>query len=104
MPTVFPQSDQFPLGHPYGAVSGEPEPASAVRPFGLAAIARPVRVHTVASLDPDKLGYDHDAQIGLIRDGEQMVSLARHTDGQTNTVTNADGHRGNDSDTDHRED
>jgi putative ATP-grasp target RiPP len=104
MRTVFPQSDQFPLGRPYGAVPGEPEPASAARPFGLAATARRVRPDNVARLDPGDLGYDDEAQIGLIRDGEQMVPLAKHTNGQTKTVTHNDGHGGNDSDSDYRED
>jgi putative ATP-grasp target RiPP len=75
-----------------------------VRPFGLTATARRVRPDNVAILDPTELGYDNEMQIGLIRGGEAMVPLARHTTGQTSTVTHNDGHRGNDSDTDHRED
>ena len=33
-----------------------------------------------------------------------MVPMSKHTDGTTNTQTNADGQSGPDSDTDHRED
>ncbi|MFD2419606.1 putative ATP-grasp-modified RiPP [Amycolatopsis pigmentata] len=87
---------------PLGEVQATPEPATEVRPFGLRP-AVPPRV--ISSLDIDSLGYDDEAQVGLVRcDGAGMVPLARHTDGQTNTQTDADGHQGNDSDTDHRED
>ncbi|MGH3794037.1 MAG: putative ATP-grasp-modified RiPP [Pseudonocardiaceae bacterium] len=98
---VFPSSDHFPLGQPYGRVDATPAPASPVRPFGLALAVQP---QTCISFDPDTLGYDTTQQIGLIRDGQDMVPLSKHTDGQTNTQTNADGHGGVDSDTDHRED
>lgn len=100
---LFPLSDHFPLGRAYGVVDAVLEPASPVRPFGLTTAVMP---HTVTILNPAELGYDEDAQIGLIRDGEAMVPLSRHTDGQTNTVTQGgDGQGTNaDSDTDHRED
>jgi len=60
----------------------------------------------VATVDLAELGYDEYAQVGLIWDGDTMVPLSRHTDGQTNTVTQGgDGQNTNrDSDTDHRED
>ena len=98
--TIFPSSDHFPLGQPFGWVDTTASPASPARPFGLS-----LAVQTRASLlDMDALGYDTDQQIGLILDGEDMVPLSRHTDGQTNTQTNSDGHGGVDSDTDQRED
>ncbi|MGI9002396.1 MAG: putative ATP-grasp-modified RiPP [Pseudonocardia sp.] len=78
-----------------------PGPASPFRPFGLT-LAVPPR--TNVRFNPDSLGYDEVRQIGLIRDGTAMVPLSRHTDGATNTQTNADGQGGPDSDTDHRED
>ncbi|MGH3439743.1 MAG: putative ATP-grasp-modified RiPP [Sciscionella sp.] len=80
-----------------------PEPASAVRPFGLSLAVPPTAVTYV---DPADLGYDEDAQVGLIRDGADLVPLSKHTDGQTSTVTQGgDGQTTNrDSDTDHRED
>ncbi len=100
---VFPSSDHFPLGRPHGRIETTPEPASAVRPFGLTLAVSP-RVVTV--VDPSELSYDHEAQVGLICDGASMVPLSKHTDGQTNTVTDGgDGQNTNkDSDTDHRED
>lgn len=100
---VFPSSDHFPLGRAYGRIETTPQPASAVRPFGLT-LAAPAG--TVYPVDPAELGYDEDAQVGLIRDGAGMVPLSKHTDGQTSTVTQGgDGQTTNkDSDTDHRED
>ncbi|MGH3822869.1 MAG: putative ATP-grasp-modified RiPP, partial [Pseudonocardiaceae bacterium] len=100
---LFPSSDHFPLGRAYGQIDTKPEPASAARPFGLALA---VPVGTVHRVDPAELGYDEDAQVGLIRDGVDMVPLSKHTDGQTSTVTQGgDGQTTNkDSDTDHRED
>ncbi|MGQ0778666.1 MAG: putative ATP-grasp-modified RiPP [Pseudonocardiales bacterium] len=74
-----------------------------MRPFGLTLAVSP---STVTRVDPTELGYDEDAQRGLIRDGADMVPLSRHTDGKTSTVTQGgDGQTTNrDSDTDHRED
>jgi hypothetical protein len=54
--------------------------------------------------NPDELGYDEVGQVGLIREGDVMVPMSKHTDGKTKTQTNADGHGGRDSDTDFRED
>lgn len=98
---VFPSSDHFPVGRAYGTIDEEVAPASAVRPFGLSLAVRP---RESVCLDPDALAYDVARQIGLIREGDEVVPLMRHTDGQTSTSTNADGHKGPDSDTDHRED
>jgi putative ATP-grasp target RiPP len=58
----------------------------------------------VTRLNPADLTYDEDEQVGLISDGGELVKLDRHTDGQTNTQTNSDGHGKLDSDTDWRED
>ncbi|MGH3521098.1 MAG: putative ATP-grasp-modified RiPP [Haloechinothrix sp.] len=98
---VFPARDHFPLGRLCGVIDGEPEPASAARPFGLTR-AQPPR--EVGQLNPDDLSYNDDAQVGLIREGDRMIKLAKHSTGQTNTQTNNDGHQGYDSDTDHTED
>lgn len=98
---LFPASDHFPLGRAYGRVDGTPAPASEVRPFGLTLATQP---RTNIGFNPAVLGYDSTRQIGLIRDGEEMVPFSRHTDGTTNTQTNSDGHGGVDSDTDYRED
>jgi hypothetical protein len=68
---LFPPSDHFPLGRAYGQVDTTPEPASAVRPFGLT-LAMPARI--VNYVDPTELGYDEDAQVGLIRDGLPISS------------------------------
>jgi putative ATP-grasp target RiPP len=98
---VFPSADHFPLGRPYGCMDAEPAAASAVRPFGLTLAVRPRKN---IRFNPDELGYDVVGQIGLIRDGDVMVPMSRHTDGTTKTQTNADGQSGPDSDTDVRED
>ncbi len=100
---LFPSSDHFPLGRAYGQVDTTSEPVSAARPFGLTLA---VPASGVNYVNPAELGYDEDAQVGLIRDGADMVPLSKHTDGQTKTVTQGgDGQTTNkDSDTDHRED
>jgi putative ATP-grasp target RiPP len=100
---IFPSSDHLPLGRPFGLVRTQPEPPSQVRPFGLTLAVAPARVTTVNTAE---IGYDEDAQVGLIRLGDDMVPLSKHTDGQTNAVTQGgDGQKTNqDSDTDHRED
>lgn len=101
--TAFARADHFPLGTVLGRADAVPEPPTARRPFGLTR-AEPPRA-TVA-VDATSIDYDEDQQIGLICDQRSgdVVPLARHTDGQTGTVTNSDGHQGRDSDTDHRED
>ncbi len=98
---LFPSSDHFPLGRAYGRMDTTAQPASAVRPFGLTLAVPPRRV---TRLNPADLSYDEDEQVGLIRDGDELVRMGRHSDGQTNTQTNNDGHGGLDSDTDWRED
>lgn len=102
-PTAFARDDHFPLGTVLGRTDAVPEPPTACRPFGLRWAVPP---RTTASIDASRIDYDEDRQIGLIRDRRSgdVVALARHTDGQTGTVTNSDGHQGRDSDTDHRED
>lgn len=99
----FPPSDHFPMGRPFGAVEAVPEPPSPVRPFGLTLA---VPANAVSTVNPAEISYDEVAQTGLVRDGESLVPLSKHTDGQTNTVTDGgDGQNSNrDSDTDHRED
>jgi putative ATP-grasp target RiPP len=98
---VFPSSDHFPLGRAYGRVAAEPAPASEARPFGLTLAVQPRKN---IRFNADELGYDEVRQIGLVRDGGAMVPMSKHTDGTTNTQTNADGQSGPDSDTDVRED
>ncbi len=98
---MFPTSDHFPLGRAYGRIDATPAPPSEVRPFGLTLAVQP---RTNIRFDPGDLGYDDVRQIGFIRDGGEMVPLSKHADGTTSTQTNADGHGGRDSDTDHRED
>lgn len=101
--SAIPSSDHFPLGRAYGRIETAPEPASTVRPFGLTLAVAP---SAVTRVDPAELGYDENAQMGLIRDGGNIVPLSKHTDGQTNTITQGgDGQTTNrDSDTDYRED
>ena len=74
-----------------------------MRPFGLTWAVPPPAVIRV---DTAELGYDENAQVGLIRDGADLLRLSKHTDGQTSTVIQG-GHgqtTNRDSDTDHRED
>lgn len=80
-----------------------PEPPSPVRPFGLTLAVPP---KTVTTVNVAEISYDEDAQVGLVRDGDVLMPLSKHTDGPTNTVTDGgDGQSTNrDSDTDHRED
>lgn len=100
---AFPSSDQLPLGRPFGCLESAPEPPSSVRPFGLTLAVAP---SAVIQVEPARLGYDEDAQLGLIREGGCMIPLSRHTTGQTATITDGgDGQNTNqDSDTDQRED
>lgn len=98
---LFLSSDHFPLGRAYGHVNTTAESATLARPFGLTLAVRPRRV---ARLNPADLVYDEQNQVGLIRDGDELIKMGRLTDGQTNTQTNADGQNGPDSDTDWRED
>ncbi|MGH3925032.1 MAG: putative ATP-grasp-modified RiPP [Pseudonocardiaceae bacterium] len=101
---AFPTQDHFPLGRPFGVVDDvQLEPPSAVRPFGLTLAVEPRHVE---QLDVARFGYDEDAQVGVVYEGDRVVRLAKHTDGKTGTVTDkGDGQNTNkDSDTDHRED
>lgn len=99
---LYPASGLFPLGRPFGLLPASDEECPAeVLPFGL---RRAVTSPAVPIGDLSAYGYDHDQQIGTFRDGETVVPLMRHTTGQTRTTTNADGQKGPDSDTDHRED
>ena len=93
----------FPLGKPYGEIdmSAEQPTGPDTRPFGLSFARRSEKSET---LTLSTIGYDSERQIGVILDGDAWVPIARHTTGQTGTRTNPDGHKGPDSDTDHRED
>jgi putative ATP-grasp target RiPP len=99
--TLHASSEVLPLGRPFGEVDPSSATPSRRRPFGLR-FAETCR--SVSILDRDALDYDEDQQIGVVHTDDGVVPLARHTDGQTSTVTHSDGRGGNDSDTDHRED
>ncbi|MGH8574633.1 MAG: putative ATP-grasp-modified RiPP, partial [Gammaproteobacteria bacterium] len=103
MAPIFPGSDHFPLGRSCGVVPAAAEPPSAVRPFGLTLTVSP---RTTALVDLTTFVYDEVAQIGVVREGADMIPLSRHTTGKTNTVTDGgDGQNTNkDSDSDYRED
>jgi putative ATP-grasp target RiPP len=99
---LYPAAWQFPLGRPFHEVTLHADPPSdpGKRPFGLRfARDRPADVQ----IDRTKIGYDGDRQIGVVHEADRVLPLWRHTDGVTNTQT-SDGHRGMDTDTDHRED
>jgi putative ATP-grasp target RiPP len=99
---LYPSTGLFSLGRPFGLLPASDEACPPEElPFGL----RWAVVSTAMPVgDLSAYGYDHDHQIGTVRDGETVVPLLRHTTGQTSTTTNPDGQKGPDSDTDHRED
>lgn len=97
-----PVSSRFPLGRAFGMLpaDGAPTPAAAW-PFGL----RLSRTHPVIEVgDTSAYLYDPVRQVGVVREGDGFALLARHSTGQTQTVTNPDGRGGPDRDTDHTED
>ena len=99
---LHPAAAQFPLGRPFGLLPPADGGSTAeALPFGLrcAVVSAAVPVGDLSAY-----GYDHDQQLGVVRTGDRVVPLFRHTSGQTRTVTHPDGRGGNDSDTDHRED
>ncbi|MGH9566365.1 MAG: hypothetical protein ACRD4I_10300 [Candidatus Angelobacter sp.] len=73
--------------------------------FGLHLAAEP---QTGIPLDPDDITYGQARQIGLIRDGSELVPFSKHSTGTTNSVTaGGDGSSkttATDSDTDATED
>ncbi|WP_239156616.1 putative ATP-grasp-modified RiPP [Actinocatenispora thailandica] len=92
--------DQFPLGRsalPLATGIG----SAACRPFGATLAVAPAET---AAIELDALSYDADRQIGLIHDGDQVVPLARHTDGRTSTTTASRDGTPQDGDADVRED
>lgn len=100
---VFPSSDQFGLGRRDGLVDSDPTPPSSVRPFGLRLGIVPA-MSDEQTVTLDDLHYDEERQIALVRLDTATVPWHKHTDGRTKTKTNLDGHKGPDSDVDHRED
>lgn len=92
--------DQFPLGRPALPLATD-NGSAATRPFGATLAVAPGEV---AAIDLDALSYDADQQIGLIRDGDRLVPLARHTDGRTSTSTASRDGTPQDGDSDVRED
>lgn len=100
---AFPLSRHLPLGRPFGAFDCDAEPPSDARPFGMW-LAR--RCAEPTPLDVTRFGYDSRTQTGTVDTDDGTVPLARHTDCQTNTVTDGgDGQGSNkDSDSDVRED
>lgn len=99
-PVLYGAEDVLPLGAPFGYVAGSEEPPSRdFRPFGLRHAVEP----TPSPVDLDGFEYDTGRQVGMIRHGETLVPLLRHTTGTTSTRT-SDGHKQMDSDSDQRED
>lgn len=103
---AFPSSASFPLGRALGVISGSvPQRASRVRPFGLTLAAEP---QPGVRLDPREISYDSVRQIGLVRDGDLLVPLSKHSTGTTSSVTDggdgASKESARDSDTDATED
>ncbi|WP_203662960.1 putative ATP-grasp-modified RiPP [Actinocatenispora rupis] len=102
-PTCDPLStvtDEFPLGRP-ALPLGDNEMPTAARPFGVTLAVEPT---TVEPIDVNALSYDTHRQVGMIRDGEELVPLARHTDGRTSTTTASRDGTPQDGDEDTRED
>ncbi|GIL27451.1 putative ATP-grasp-modified RiPP [Actinocatenispora comari] len=93
--------DQFSLGRPTALPHGDTAVSSAPRPFGATLAVEP---NEVEAIDLEALSYDTERQIALIRDGSQVVPLARHTDGRTSTSTASRDGTPQDGDSDVRED
>lgn len=99
---LYPANALFPLGRPFGLIPPSDEVCPTdLLPFGIrqAVAGRPQPVGDLSAY-----GFDHTQQIGTVRDGEAVVPLMRHTDGQTRSVTRPDGQSGPDTDQDRRED
>jgi putative ATP-grasp target RiPP len=101
--TLHAPSEALPLGRPYGGVEASSAEPSQRRPFGMR-FAQTCRSGAVSTIDFATISYDETRQIGVVTTPNGPVPLARHTNGQTSTVTHGDGKGGHDSDTDHRED
>jgi putative ATP-grasp target RiPP len=100
---LHPATGHFPLGRPFGMLppgGGTSRPDAL--PFGLRQAITPPA--TIGLGDLDQYGYDRERQIGVAFTPDGAVPLARHTTGQTRTVTHPDGKKGPDSDADQRED
>jgi len=97
------RENQLPLGRAFGEIEPCSEGPSGreTRPFGLSCATRPAATPTA---DLSKVGYDSERQVGVVQEGGEWVSLAKHSTGQTGTTTHPDGKGGNDSDTDQTED
>lgn len=99
---LYPATAQFPLGRPFGLLPAAGDACTAeALPFGL---RRAVVVPGTPIGDLASYTYDQEQQIGMVRDGDRVIPLLKHTTGQTSTTTNPDGFKGPDTDTDHRED
>lgn len=99
---LYPANALFPLGRPFGLIPQSDGVCPAgLLPFGLrqAVAGRPQPAGDLSAY-----GFDHSRQIGTVRDGNAVVPLMRHTDGQTRSVTRPDGQSGPDTDQDRRED
>jgi putative ATP-grasp target RiPP len=96
---LFPAAAHFTLGTAFDRVMVEPARPSLRRPFGMRHAVEPIPVE----VDYTAARYDSVRQIAVIAVDGVAVPFARHTTGTTSTRT-SDGHRGMDSDSDHRED
>jgi putative ATP-grasp target RiPP len=97
----FGPTHHFPLGKKAGAitVSAEWPEDRAPRPFGLRFLADPVP-DSRGALDWTAVEYDPQRQIAVIRDGDALTPVFKHTNNQTTTTTGVDDRKAPDSDTD----
>ena len=98
---LFGSAHHFPLGKTAGALTGSAEPPGepGTRPFGLRFLAEPVP-DSQDGLDWGALEYDARQQIAVVRDGELLTPVFKHTNNQTTTTTGTDDRKAPDSDTD----
>lgn len=102
-PNTHPWShrEQFPLGRPLGlleATTDTPtEPTE--RPFGLR-FATAHRPGSVVELDTSALHYDRATQTTMIREGETLSPVFKHTSDKTKTSTGSHDRDAADNDED----
>jgi putative ATP-grasp target RiPP len=94
-------ADQFPLGAIAGIneIDARGPSGPDTRPFGLRYATDPNHPSN-DSLDVAEQGYDVDRQIAVVRDGDSIVPVFKHTSNRTSTTTSDSDRRGPDSDSD----
>jgi putative ATP-grasp target RiPP len=99
---LYPSTTGFPLGRPVLPVQDMTLEADKVTvPLALRYAVAPVQV---AILDLEGVGYDEQRQIGVVRQGDVLIPLLKHSTGWTMTNTARRDAQPGDSDRDYTED